>query len=127
MHVHACHQIKGLHSNEKRRTSGVDHQTFSVNLELRDPSAEARLRPRVPRRMSGFGDCGGLRCDVALGKGAGSANGLMSSSGCRMIGVLAGPGWKLIAPAPGVVGDLPTSFPISFESPGPPYVPWSSW
>jgi hypothetical protein len=116
MHVHARHQSKNMLSKKKKRTSGVGHQTFSVNLELRDPSAEARLLPRVPRRISGFGDCGGLRCDVDPGKGVGSANGL-TSSGCRMIGVLAGPGRNVIALAPVAVGDTSISFSISFESP----------
>lgn len=43
-----------------------DHQTFSVNLELREPSCECRLRPRARRGSfrSGLGLTGGLSVDA---------------------------------------------------------------
>jgi hypothetical protein len=93
-------------------------QTFSVNFELLDPSADCNDLPSVLRGFSGFGLCGGLRCVVCLGNGAGSSKGFESSSGWRITGVRAGLGRMFILPAP-ITGDPPMSLPISFGDPGP--------
>lgn len=104
------------------------HQTFSVKRELREPSAECRLRPRAARgersrgEEKGFGDMGGLSVRLVSSKGL--------SLGWVMMGVLAGLGRTFILPAPAVKGispiSLPKAPPYSFFIPAPPYVPWSS-
>ena len=43
----------------------ADRQTFSVNLELLEPSWDGWLRPNVPLGgQSGFGLCGGLKLEL---------------------------------------------------------------
>jgi hypothetical protein len=55
----ACVSFEQI-DRQKRQSEENDRyeifHTFSVNFELRDPSADWRLRPRVLRGASGFGD-----------------------------------------------------------------------
>jgi hypothetical protein len=112
--VSLCKREVRARVRKVRAKADRSFQTFSVNRELLDPSAEGRLLPRVPLGgKSGLGDCGGLRYLLL------SSNGF-PSLGCRMTGVLAGLGRKFSCPESRVMEVSPISFPNSFDKPAPP-------